>query len=62
MLNREAKMKWGLLNNDNGYFFGAIRVGEVTSKRKAIESPETTEFCRFIGSTSYFIKLHLLTV
>lgn len=45
MLNREAKMKWRLLNNDNGYLFGAIRVGEVTSKRNAMESQETTEFC-----------------
>ena len=38
-------MKWRLLNNDNGYLFGAIRVGEVTSKRNAMESQETTEFC-----------------
>lgn len=37
------------------------KIGESHSK-KAIEYPETTEFCRPIGSTSYFIKLHLLTI
>ncbi len=50
-------MRTRLLNNN-----ARVKQLQKASVKKAIEYPETTEFCRPIGSTSYFTKLHLLTI